>query len=290
MSNHILQNNCLWVTVNSKGAELTSLKNKRGQELLWQADKDIWPRHAPVLFPIVGKLKDNLYTYNNNTYTLSQHGFARDKEFVLVEQSESALRFELTANEKTLTIYPFHFSLIITYVLNENSLEIICKVFNPDNKLLYYSIGAHPGFSTGIIQGESLSDYVLKFEGKNELLIEKLKDGLLSGETYTIALTNGRLPLNVKLFDNDALVCKNTQIEKVKLYSAKSGNAIEMICKDWPYFGIWTKKGCDQFVCLEPWQGITDSMNHNTKFEMKEGIKNLNPYEYNQFTYKINVT
>jgi galactose mutarotase-like enzyme len=274
MSSHSISNTQISISVNSLGAELISLK-KNEKEFLWQSDKNVWARYAPVLFPIVGKLKNNEYLFDNTAYNLPQHGFARDSEFTLIAQNKTSLEFEITADENTLKIYPFHFSLRILYELNENSLTIKYKVFNPDKKDLLFSIGAHPGFNC-----KSLNDNYLEFENKNELTAEKLKDGLLSGETYKLKLENGRLQLSTELFDNDALVFKNTQIEKVALCSTKTKEKIILTCKNWPYFGIWTKKGSDAFVCLEPWYGIADSVNSSGELVKKEGIVKIGPYKY----------
>lgn len=282
-----IHNSFITATINSYGAELTSLKKKFGSEVLWQADRNVWPRHAPVLFPIVGRLKSNKFTYHNAEYSLAQHGFARDNEFVVIEQSPTSAAFELTANEDTLKSYPFHFSLIISYELKDDQLLISYRVLNPDNKDLYFSIGAHPGFSCKQVADDSLANYYLEFSGINTLTIEKLNDGLLQNECYDIELENSRLPLSVALFENDALVLKNNQINSVKLCSTKSNSSVEMICKNWPYFGIWTKKGSDAFVCLEPWFGITDSIGHQGNLLEKEGIIHLTSLHVKTFEFII---
>lgn len=278
MSIHSISNKDLSVSVNTSGAELVSLK-KGGLELMWQADKTIWARHAPVLFPIVGKLKEDQFTYEGSAYKMSQHGFARDKEFVLVEESGSVLEFELTANDESMMIYPFHFSLRIRYELNGSELSISYSVFNPDNKPLFFSLGAHPGFSCKRVSGESLNDFFIEVPGKDILIAEKLENGLQSGKTYEVKLSGGKLKLSTALFDNDALVFKNKQIEKISLVSGKSSVKLTLNCKDWPYFGVWTKKGSDAFVCLEPWYGIADPADSRGELKSKEGIIELAPYE-----------
>jgi galactose mutarotase-like enzyme len=273
---HSISNKKISISVNTAGAELTSFKSD-GTELLWQADKTIWPRYAPVLFPIVGKLKDNSYTYHGSTYNLGQHGFARDKEFSLIHQTQHLFEFELRDNKETFAVFPFQFSLRITYELNENALMVRYAVMNPGNEALLFSIGAHPGFNCKRVPGETLSDLYLEFENKTELEATVLKDGLLSDELNAILLDNGKLDLNPSLFENDALVFKNRQIEKVTLSSKRSPVKISLQCKDWPYFGIWSKKGSDAFVCLEPWYGITSSMNPDPEIASKEGIITLGP-------------
>lgn len=267
METHSIKNNQLSISVNTFGAELCSVKNKEGEELIWQADKGIWARHAPVLFPIVGKLKNNHFNFDNKTYSLPQHGFARDNEFVLLEESENVLEFELTATEETLINYPFHFSLRIRYELNGSTLKTKYIVFNPNNSILPFSIGAHPGFNFNLID-----DAYLEFKNKTELTIQKLSNGLVSNETYSIPLQNGILKLSPDLFLNDALVLKNTQINEVLLCSEKSKRQVKLHCQNWPFFGIWTKKDNTDFVCLEPWHGVTDGINADGSIMEKEGI------------------
>lgn len=283
MSVHSISNDKISITVNSLGAELTSLKSN-GKEFVWQSDKAVWARYAPVLFPIVGKLKNDHFVHDNSTYSLLQHGFARDTDFTLTGQAKNSLEFELAADENTLKIYPFHFSLRIAYELNENTLSIKYKVYNPDSKNLLFSIGAHPGFSC-----KSLNECYLEFENKNELVAEKLVDGLLNGDTYMVKLDSGCLQLNTNLFDNDALVFKNSQVEKVALCSKASGLRLIMHCRNWPYFGIWSKKGSDAFVCLEPWYGIADPVKASGKLAGKEGIINLEPYKTFEAEFSLEI-
>ena len=282
MSVHSISNKLISISVSSLGAELISLKSNN-TELIWQADKAVWQRYAPVLFPIVGKLN------SNREYPLTQHGFARDKEFVLVEEKDDCLEFELTANEETLTLYPFHFSLRIRYELETSGINIKYIVFNPNGENLAFSIGAHPGFNCKRVVGESLEDFYLEFVNAKELIAEKLKDGFLSGENYSIKLNENKLLLSTDLFNNDALVFKNKQIEKIKFCSKRSKIEITINCKDWPYFGIWTKKGSDAFVCLEPWYGITDSINANGHINTKEGIQLLDPYGSFEASFSLEI-
>ncbi len=276
MSIYQLQNSDLSIKVKSFGAELCSVFSiKNNIEYIWQAEESLWPRHAPNLFPIVGKLKDGAFNYDNIDYQLPQHGFSRDNDFICIEQSETKLRFELTASEETLKLYPFHFSLQITYVLTGNNLITEYNIFNPDNKDLYFSVGAHPAFNCPLLQNESFDDYNLIFPSKTKLTINTLNDGLIKATTQTIPLIENNLKISKALFDNDALVFMNTQIEKVSLVSAKSNHGVSMICENWPYFGIWTKKNSEKFICLEPWHGIADSEDSENNFTNKTGIIKL---------------
>jgi galactose mutarotase-like enzyme len=278
MSVFQLQNNDLIIKVKSFGAELCSVfSSKNNIEYMWQANLDLWPRHAPNLFPIVGKLKDNSFSYLNNNYQLPQHGFARDNEFICIEKTDSKLTFELTANEETLKHYPFHFSLLISYTLTANSLITNYKIYNPSNTEIYFSVGAHPAFNCPLQTSDTFEDYDLVFPTKKELVINTLSDGLIKNNTKTISLNENKLKVSKTLFDNDALVFMNSQIENVSLISNKTKHGVTMECTNWPFFGIWTKKNSEKFICLEPWFGIADSETTNSNFTNKTGIIKLLP-------------
>ncbi len=276
MSIYQLKNNELTVKVNSFGAELSSVfSSKNNIEYIWQAKPEIWPRHAPHLFPIVGKLKDSCYIFLNKSYQLPQHGFARDNEFKCIEQDETSLTFELKASDETLKQFPFDFSLKIVYRLIENKLLTHYEIFNPDLNQLYFSIGGHPAVNCPLQQDESFNDYSLLFPDKKELVINALHEGLIKKETKTLTLNNNKLSVSKSLFDNDALVFMNSQIEQISLVSEKTSHGVTMECFNWPFFGIWTKKNSEHFICLEPWHGIADIENSDFNFKNKTGIMTL---------------
>ena len=271
-----LQNNLLSIKVNSFGAELCSVVSKETSiEYIWQADDSVWARHAPNLFPIVGKLNGGEFHYQSKSYQLPQHGFARDNEFICVEQSADYLLFELIASDKTLGNYPFHFCFQVGYKLINNKLVTNYFVFNPDNCDLYFSVGAHPAFNCPLQKGELFEDYELVFNERDSLTINMLNDGLITAQTKQIELKNQTLPISRQLFDNDALVLMNSQIDEIQLVSTKSKHGVSLMSKDWPFYGIWTKKNSNQFVCLEPWQGIADSDTSNGDITQKTGFIKL---------------
>ena len=288
MSIYQLQNNDLSIKVKSFGAELSSVFSfKNNIEYIWQAEESLWPRHAPNLFPIVGKLKDGTFNYKNTDYHLSQHGFARDKDFICIEKTETKLIFELTASAETLNNYPFHFSFQISYTLNENCLKTEYKIFNPDNTDLYFSVGAHPAFNCPLTENEKFEDYNLIFPLKNQLIINTLNDGLIKESTQIISLINNNLKVSKSLFDNDALVLMNSQIEKISLISTQTNHGVTMECENCPYFGIWTKKNSEKFICLEPWYGIADMENSKSNIANKTGIIKLEPEQNFNCSYTI---
>jgi galactose mutarotase-like enzyme len=265
----------LSISVETKGAELCSIKTPDGFEYLWQASPEIWPRKAPVLFPIVGKLKNNIYNLGHNTYSLPQHGFARDMEFRLVKREKTELCFELRSDEKTKANYPFDFCLQLGYVLSKNKLSCTYSVINTGDQTMFFSIGAHPGFNIDL---KHANFPYLEFE-KDVLDLSLLDLGLISEKKQHLSLANKRLKIDPQLFQNDALVMENGQIKKISLCLNSEGRKIDLVCPGWTFFGIWSKphplKGTLDFVCLEPWLGIADEIGHKSKFEDKKGIIQL---------------
>ncbi|MDO9000530.1 aldose 1-epimerase family protein [Sediminibacterium sp.] len=269
-----IRSNKLRVSINSFGAEVCSVKNKNGDEFMWQANKKIWGRHSPVLFPIVGKLKENYFIYNEKTYELPQHGFARDIDFEVIESSSESCIFQLKNSKDTYERYPFSFVLQISYLLIENKLTTSYKVINQSDAPMFFSLGAHPAFNCPLQSDEKFEDYYLEFE-KNKYSRTLLNNGLRSTIKEELKLKDNKLFLKKELFENDALVFEENQINRVSLCSIKSKHKITLECDGWPYFGIWSKKDCEQFVCLEPWHGITDSEFSNKNLSEKEGIIKL---------------
>lgn len=288
MKYHLAKNN-LKITIDSKGAELSSVLFNN-HEYLWQAKADVWPRHAPVLFPIVGKLKENLFTYNGRSYSLSQHGFARDLEFECISQSETRIEFVLRSQPKTLENYPFDFELILSYEIDQNSIICGYCVKNKNSQEdMFFSIGAHPGFKIPLFGSETWSDYQLHFEKNKNYQITKLQDGLLSDKKIPLQLINSTLNITDHMFENDALVFEDGQIEQVSIISTKTNMGVEINCNNWPFFGIWSKKGCTDFICLEPWHGIADDFDSKQDLTTKKGIIKLTPLQGFTCSYNLRV-
>ncbi len=270
-----IQNNYLKVEIASPGAELRSVYNKqKSQEYLWQGDEKWWPRSAPVLFPIVGKLNNNSYKVDGKTYTLPQHGFARDMEFNLLEKSGQEAVFELISTEETLAKYPYRFSLKITYTLKENSLLTHYQVENTGSGEMYFSLGAHPGFRCPMYENESLNDYYIELQHEETLQRHLLQDGVFTGETETIMTETKVLNLHAALFEKDAIVFKDMRSSYMILKSKNSGYYLRFFFEGFPYFGIWQKPGAP-FICLEPWCGIADNKGFTGNLSEKEGIFEL---------------
>jgi len=284
---HKLLSDTLEVHVNFLGAEIESVKNKSGLEFIWQANKEVWPRHAPVLFPIVGKLKDNSFTYNSRVYELGQHGFARDYAFELIAGDHRYCTFQLRPDIKSKKNYPFDFIFQITHSLNGNKLVTTYTILNPFTEVLFFSVGAHPGFNCPLLPTESFENYYLEFESSS-LQLSELNNGLRTPNRKELGLNKNRLYLSETLFDKDALVFENSQINKICLRSEKSSHKISLECINWPYFGIWSKKGCREFICLEPWQGIADRETASGDLARKDGIIQLQPKK--EFTCSFSIS
>jgi galactose mutarotase-like enzyme len=270
---HVIKSEKLQVMVNEKGAEVSSVRNTSGLEYMWNGRPDTWPRHAPVLFPIVGKLAGDTFTVDGCKYEMGQHGFARDMAFEMLEKDVDHITFRLVSDDFTLNKFPYAFVLDIKYTLSDNKLTVEYKVENPADEPLFFSIGGHPGFACPLEKTEKFEDYYLLFE-KKAYELTNLQNGLRNGKR-ALKLENKMLPLSTELFDNDALVFEEGQINSIKLCTKHLGARITLECKDWPYFGIWTKKDCREFICLEPWYGITDNVLAKGEFTEKDGIHKL---------------
>ena len=272
------------IEVDEHGAELVSLMRYR-KNYLWEKKDPYWQRRAPVLFPVVGKLKDNKYFLNGKEYSLPQHGFARDMPFQLHYQNASEI--ELTLNESFVPGYPFHFELAINYALDETGVLITYTVTNKGSDPMPFSIGAHPAFQCPVADTETLEDYEIVFPDDETLTRHTLKEGLRTGETETVSLHNHVLKLSEDLFADDALVLNAFTSKKVILRSKEV--TIEVHSDDCTWLGLW-KQPKAPFVCIEPWWGVADAMNSNGDMLQKEGIMLLPARETRQFRYRISIS
>ena len=289
----ILENESARLAVDSFGAEIHSFVLKEtGYEYIWQADPQYWKRHAPVLFPFVGKLKNGQYEYNGSVYNMSGHGFARDSEFALTAQTDNSLTYELKYNEQTLAIYPFKFKLTITYTLEHTSVTVGWKVENLDaHGEMFFSIGAHPAFNCPI-GSDRFDDHEVEFEQTEQSPLKSYKlnsAGLFDGSSTPINLVYGKvLPLKHELFMEDVLAFKHLFSESVKLKNPLNGHFVKVDFKGFPYLGIWTKPVRAPFVCIEPWYGIADTV-QKRELPVKEGIQHLDGKGKFEASYTITI-
>jgi galactose mutarotase-like enzyme len=263
-----ISNSHLSATINTLGAELLSLvKNKKNY--IWQVDETYWNKTSPVLFPIVGRLKNDSYEFNGNSYSLPRHGFARNMEFSFDKRSEHQVIFELNETEETKANYPFDFKLLLAYTLMDNELVMEYFVRNQSDEMLPFSIGAHPAFA---IEG-NFDAYALQFNKEDSFETHHLENESFNGKTTLVESKNNSIALNYALFEKDALVFKQLKSNEVVL-SHQNKNILKVNFDHFPYLGIWTKQNAP-FLCIEPWCGLADSIPHNGNLEDKEGINQL---------------
>ncbi|RNL52789.1 aldose 1-epimerase family protein [Pedobacter jejuensis] len=270
-----LENDFLKVNIAAKGAELQGLYSKETEiEYLWSGDAKYWAKHSPVLFPIVGSLKNDSYSYKDKSYQLPRHGFARDNDFTAAQISKTEVVFTLSDTAETLKVFPFPFELNLNYQIIDRKLSLTYSVINKGSKKMLFSLGAHPAFAVPNTPETVYEDYYLAFNDDERLTYWKLQDGLVADETETIELSGHKLNLKHELFYNDALVFKTMQSNCISLLNTKNDFGLHFHFDDFPFFGIWAAKDAP-FVCLEPWCGVADSVNHNQKFNNKEGVVKL---------------
>lgn len=266
MSVITLSNSQISVAIKTLGAELCSIKNKLNREFMWEGNPNFWGKHSPVLFPIVGTLKNNTFYHNDTKYTLTRHGFARDMDFELIEKTEDSATFSIQSNSATLLNYPFEFELQIQYTLINTTVEIDYKVVNKDNSEIPFSIGAHPAFALP----SSFEDYSLDFEKVEPLEYTLLENDLVSQQTEKIHTDSNKVPLTYELFKRDALIFKKLQSNSITIIK-KEKPILKVHFQDFPSLGIWTKVGAP-FICIEPWFGYSDTTESNGNLFEKEGV------------------
>ena len=271
-----LENEILRVSIDTKGAQLTSLYNKITRiEHLWQADPAVWPWHAPNLFPVVGECIDNSILVHGIPYKMGRHGFARHSQFAVMTATSVHAEFSLEYSDATLEVYPYQFQFQVFYHLTGNNLKVTYKVINEDLNCIYFSVGAHPAFNVPFHPAEKFEEYYLQFEYPEDLNKHLLTaDGFFSGETERVPLHDGKLMLTRELLADGALVFKDLMSKKVLLKSVNRSQYVEVSFPQFPYVALWTKEDAP-FICIEPWFGCADTAGKHVNITDKESIKSL---------------
>ena len=266
------------------GAELTSFKLDgveklhQGQDCIDENGRIYWKRHFPVLFPIVGKLKQNKTIINGRTYEMNQHGFARDMDFEPITKLDNFHSYVLKSNASTLVKYPFEFALYVTYRTDGNKLTTIYKIVNEGDNNMPFGIGGHPALK---IDRDDLKngEYYLEFEQDEEKIhFLYLVDGLIGTEyAKNVMLDKRKLPINPHSFDNDALIMKGLTSHGISL-KKKSGDKtlLTMDFDGFPYLAVWSKPGAP-FICIEPWYSTADTVKSSGVFTQKTDLITLAP-------------
>lgn len=283
---HTIASKDLSATVLAHGAELCSLKTTQGLELLWQAGPE-WRRHAPLLFPIVGRLKGDQLHHGGKSYPMTQHGFARDSRFEWVERGDSFCRLTLSGNSDTRSRYPFAFRFTVTYTLHATALEVAFEIENPGDEVLPASVGGHPAFNWPL-PGMLKESYHLHFSDEETAPIRRLKDGLLRAEPVPSPIAGKSLALSERLFDDDAIILDRLASKSVR-YAADRGPSLEISWQDFRELGIWSKPGGAPFLCIEPWRGFASPSDFDGEFSSKPGLMHIRPGEKRTLSYRISL-
>lgn len=281
---YILENQKLYVEVETNGAELTSIRSQEtGREYLFDADARYWKRHAPVLFPIVGSLKDKKLVIDGKDYPMGQHGFARDRAFVLAAQEADSLWFRLESDEESRKIYPYDFCLEIGYVLKDQDIEVLWKVTNTGNQDLHYQIGGHPAFLCPEGAG-------FQFDTQKPIVYRLLNgNGLLVDQTYTLDTEAGYYQIPKDMFDLDALIIEDSKAGRVSLCTPDKTPYLT-VTFDAPLFGLWSPAGKNApFVCIEPWWGRADGADFSGSIEERDYDQKLAPGADRTYSFTITI-
>ena len=287
METFTIRSDRISATIKSGGAELCSLKTADGLELLWQAGQQ-WPRHAPLLFPIVGRLRNDELHHRGKAYPMTQHGFARDHRFICLQHELAFCQFVLYDDAETLSRYPFPFRLEITYTAKGADLEVGLQITNTSDENMPASIGAHPAFNWPLLPELAKEDYRLTFSDNEIEPVRRLKDGLMRAKPEPTPIQGKTLALSERLFDDDAIILDQLASRSVR-YAAGRGPSIEMAWDGFFELGIWSKPGGAPFLCIEPWHGYASPAEFDGEFVEKPGLMHIAPAETRSLRYRIRV-
>ena len=293
-----LENDELLVTVARRGAELTRIYDKKAdREVLWCAEPSVWNRHAPVLFPFVGKCYEGAYVHDGKEYGMTPHGFARDMDFEPLLCDMDECWFRLKDTPETYEKYPFHFEVEIGHRLEGRTIEVMWKVANRDSGEMLFMMGGHPAFQ--VPEGKNIYDFTFEFnrrgcrEGQFTDCLHYLAPNANGYEKEELQgdlkLSEGRVPLTKGFFDTAlTYMFDEAQVSSVSLI-VDGSPYVTLECSDFPYLGIWTMEATHPFVCLEPWYGICASDGYKGELKDRRGIISLPGWENWQKSYQIRV-
>ena len=285
---YILENELLKLSVSPKGAELTSLVHKQDNvEHIWDGGP-LWSRHAPILFPYTGLLRNKAFTVDGKTYSGGQHGFARDLEHTLVSQGADELVFCLRSNHATRQLWPFEFALYSTYRIDGQTLYHSLTVENTGERELSFGIGYHPAFRIPFDDRHTYEDYEFRFDKPQSPMCLKTEKGLVSDRIYSLGANLTAIALTDTLFDNDSHCMFNLTARTLGIYEKDSGRAVVCNIQQFPYTLIWSKPGKPQFVCIEPWHSVPDTTDSSGIWQEKPAAAVLAPGE--SFTTTMELT
>jgi galactose mutarotase-like enzyme len=288
---HTISAGGIMATIKADGAELCSLQAADGLELLWQAGP-AWPRHAPWLFPIVGRLANDELRHRGEAYRMTQHGFARDSRFAWVERGEDRCTLALDDSAATRALYPFAFRLVVSYTLDETGLDVALTIVNSGEETLPASLGGHPAFNWPLSPGASKQDYALTFANEETSPVRRLDGGLLRAATEPSPVAGTVLPLSESLFADDAIIFTSIHSSSVRYAAgqgASGGPWLEMSWRGFRELGVWSKPSGAAFLCIEPWRGYASPAGFDGEFSDKPGLMHIAAGAEERLSFRIEV-
>ncbi|MEQ1518509.1 MAG: aldose 1-epimerase family protein [Usitatibacteraceae bacterium] len=271
----VLRNAELQCEIATLGAELRSLRDARsGEEFIWQRDPAFWVGSAPILFPVIGRMKDGGYTLDGRFYEIPKHGFARDLEFTVVASSETSATLQLADSAKTRAAYPFAYLLQVTFALRQRTLHVDYRLTNRNDRVMPFALGSHPAFALPPALG-AIEDWSIVFDAVEEPVCHRVAENLLSSkaEAFSYAANNA-IELSNEIFERDALIFKNIRSRRLQIVHREHGVRVDFDTGGAPVLGIWAKPGAP-YVCLEPWCGYDDTSEINSDIFEKPGMLRL---------------
>jgi galactose mutarotase-like enzyme len=281
----ILQSDHIRAEIATRGAELIRLKDSRGADFLWNGDPHWWSGHAPLLFPIVGKVPNDAIIVNGKEYPMRQHGFARTSEFTVSSANETECRLRLEASSETRAQYPFNFVLDVRHAVGGPSLLTEATVQNVDDRPMPVSFGFHPAVRWPLDDAGPRQGHVLAFENREPGSIRRLHDGLLDRDRHPSPVVDGQIELKDDLFIDGAIIFDQLASRRVD-YVAPSGRSVTAEFPCMPHLGLWSKPGAG-FICIEPWQGYAAAVDFAGELSTKEGMIALAPGSTANFSMRL---
>ena len=286
-----LENDELSVCISSKGAELQSVVSD-GLERMWSGDPAVWGRRAPLLFPLIGRLRDGWYANGGQRVDAPMHGFSRDRAFAAEQVSDTQVRFETVSDEGTRAVYPFDFRLIVEFSLEGNALVKTHVVENTGAQPMPFELGGHEAYATRLLPGERMADYFVRFEDASTGAIEMFgrdEAGILTLPKIEVPLEDGRLTKTPEQLGIDTIVLESVPGSTVTLASVVNDHEVTVEFADFPYLGIWTMAGQDdaRYLCLEPWSALPDAHFSPRELAEKPGVRIVEPGESATLVYRM---
>ena len=288
----VLKRGCLTARVDTMGGELVSLRDAEGTEYIWGGDPAYWSGRNPILFPIVGGLKDGTVRIGGQSYQMDRHGFARRMEFAVAEQGDDCVEVELRETAETLTRYPFPFSLRVRHQLTGDGFFTEFRVTNPGTAPMPFCIGGHTAFRCPLAEGEKFEDYRLVFDrAEDTCSILPEPGGCLCHDKSGPALSGTNIRLNHQIFDRvDTLIYDGLRSKTVSLRHDGTGRGVRVDFSEFPMVAFWTMPGVRApYICIEPWQGCAAVDNESGDFTDKPHRVILEPGESKRLRYTVSL-